>query len=141
MPMDAARAVSVLQERLDELPALAASNAAFKEWRERTEATIRAAMPEDDPTLSKFTNVRYTPMALVGGRDNSDVYSRAFERGKESSAAILKAAIYACELAIGPEGEGPFLNPVVMRRIEVVVSVSEGCRRWRSRSPRSRRPS
>lgn len=122
MPVDPSRAVVLLRQRLNELEALTTSNADFKDWRERTEATIRAVMPADDPTLSKFVSVRTTPMALVGGSDNSAAYARAFQRGKESFAAILKAAIFDRELAIDPDAEGPFLSLAVMPRIEVVVS-------------------
>lgn len=121
MSMEPARAASLLKARLDELATITESGPAFKEWRERTETTIRAAMPSDNPsTLSKFNSVRVTPAATVG--DPRSAYAGAFRRGLDSFAAILKAAIYDRELAIEPDKPGPFLGRSVIPQVEVVLS-------------------
>jgi hypothetical protein len=97
------RSLALLKERLQELGELAPRcDAAFKEWLQRTEATLRNALPAHHPAIEGMTCVRWTPMAFSTGSPDS-LWRSAFESGRGEASAILKAAIYEMEELGGEE--------------------------------------
>jgi hypothetical protein len=90
-----ARAIAMLTERLEELDELAPRvGGEFKEWRDRTETTIRLAAGDEHFAGSKFAAIRYTPRVTPS---SPDTQLAVFENGRSSARALLKALIFELE--------------------------------------------
>lgn len=84
------RAVELLQQRLDELKPLhlTTEHPEYREWKERTEATLRATAPSNSGALEKFRDISW----ISWSTDGDD--GAAFRSGAQRAMAILNALIY-----------------------------------------------
>jgi len=123
MPLPPRQAVELIQQRLDELDQLTGTGGDFKDWRERTEATLRNALPATHTALSKFSVMRWSPVMYTFG-DNSRSMAASFNSGKSSASALLKAVIF--ELELEPDADrsstSVLLDVAEVRKIEALIA-------------------
>ncbi|HET6811916.1 MAG TPA: hypothetical protein VFH50_12985 [Acidimicrobiales bacterium] len=123
-----ARALALLRQRLDELEGLPETTTngspEFKEWHERTGATLRRL--EMDDARSKFSVVRWSPMVFGLGDDHTRAFQQSFRSGRGEAVAILKGAIFELEeFSDEPDQEAVQAAAVLthdeQRRVEALV--------------------
>jgi hypothetical protein len=118
------RAIALLRQRLTEIDGLPTSPSApeFREWRERTTATLDNTLPAGHRAHNGFSTIRYTPR--VATSSSSGLESSAFQSGLSNARAIISAAIY--ELEEFGDDDGTESSPVLavheVRLVEAVVT-------------------
>jgi len=98
--MDTALAVVLLKERLAELSQLAPDfrSPEFKEWRHKTDATLRRILGDDDRRIDEFQGVHF----LNHYEGTPEVFRKDFESGRASATALLRGVIYDVEVLSEP---------------------------------------
>lgn len=98
--VDTTQAVELLNERLAELSQLAPdfNGPELKEWRHKTDATLRRILGEDDRRIGEFQYVRF----LNHFDGPPEVFVSDFESGRASAMALLRGVIYDLEVLSEP---------------------------------------
>jgi Protein of unknown function (Hypoth_ymh) len=98
--MDADRAVALLKEHLTELSELAPDyrSPELKEWKKRTELTLRRVFGDEHHLVEEFKEVEF----VQEWASEPEHYKRDFESGRADASALLKGAIYQLEVLSEP---------------------------------------
>jgi hypothetical protein len=94
--MDSDQAVRLLRERLVELSKLppAYDSLELKEWKQRTDATLRGVLGDDHRKVSEFQHVHF----VYHSAGTPEQFREDFESGRASATALLKGVIYDLEV-------------------------------------------
>lgn len=100
--MDNKKEIGILQELIKEIESLRAStdffdSPYFKQWKKKTEITLRNIFGERSDNLKDFKNIRYYPLLVTTDRtpqhEIDQAYKEAYYRGLDEANAILNAMI------------------------------------------------
>lgn len=84
-----------------------ASTPAHREWKAKVTAVLERSLGDDSSTVQQFMSLSYSIGIWTGGPGEAEQDARYFRERVQDAAALIEAAIYELELAVGaPAVEG-----------------------------------